>query len=162
MQVLPGRGARVLPARVEFSRGLTDILFDTRDLAVEAVYVAPAGFLHNLKGDVIPDTRYHRIASIGSWMLKTKLGKKTPLPDKIEDLIEKLTADLKVWAAINRRFSVDIFCGVFLDEWNRGYELPHALVKKIADRGLRIGFDIYGPATPVPLRKLKWKKSVRP
>ncbi len=114
------------------------------------------------KGDVIPDTRYHRIASIGSWMLKTKLGKKTPLPGKIEDLIDKLTADLKVWADINKRFSVDIFCGVFLDEWNRGYELPHALVKKIADRGLRIGFDIYGPTTPGPLRKFEGKKSVRP
>jgi len=38
---------------------------------------------------------------------------------------------------------VDIFCGVFLDDWNRGFDLPPQVLKMLSDRGITIGFDIY-------------------
>jgi hypothetical protein len=41
---------RGFEARVDFPPDSTDILFDTRDLAVEAVQVAPAGLWHDLRG----------------------------------------------------------------------------------------------------------------
>ena len=40
---------RGFEARVEFVPGSMDILFDTRDLAVESIQVAPAGLWHDLK-----------------------------------------------------------------------------------------------------------------
>jgi len=40
---------RGFEARVEFAPGSMDILFDTRDLAVESIRVRPAGFWHDLK-----------------------------------------------------------------------------------------------------------------
>ncbi len=53
-KALPSGGLRFarrgFEARVDFPEGSTDILFDTRDLAVEAVQVAPAGFWHDLRG----------------------------------------------------------------------------------------------------------------
>src|SRR5438874_741837 len=49
----PGGGLRFtrrgFEARVDFVPGSMDILFDTRDLAVECVEVAPAGVWHDLK-----------------------------------------------------------------------------------------------------------------
>lgn len=41
---------RGFEARVDFMPGATDILFDTRDLAVEAIQLAPAGIWHDVKG----------------------------------------------------------------------------------------------------------------
>jgi len=41
---------RGFDARVDFSPGSMDILFDTRDLAVEMIQIQPAGVWHDLKG----------------------------------------------------------------------------------------------------------------
>jgi hypothetical protein len=41
---------RGFEARVDFPPESTDLLFDTRDLAVEAIQVAPAGLWHDLRG----------------------------------------------------------------------------------------------------------------
>jgi hypothetical protein len=52
-KAFPGGGLRFerhgFEARVEFTPGIMDILFDTRDLAVESIQVAPAGFWHDVK-----------------------------------------------------------------------------------------------------------------
>jgi len=42
-------------------------------------------------------------------------------------------------------FDGDVFCGLLLDGWNRGFELSPDLLIKLANRNLRIGFDIYAP-----------------
>ncbi len=43
---------RGFEARVDFPPGSTDILFDTRELAVESIQVAPAGLWHDLRSMV--------------------------------------------------------------------------------------------------------------
>ncbi|MFZ6030495.1 MAG: hypothetical protein ACOYYS_22540 [Chloroflexota bacterium] len=47
--------------------------------------------------------------------------------------------------AILTLFHADIFCGPFLDNLNEGFELSPALMKRISDRNLKIGFDIHSP-----------------
>jgi hypothetical protein len=52
-KAFPGGGLRFnrrgFEARVEFASGRMDILFDTRDLAVESIQLKPAGVWHDLK-----------------------------------------------------------------------------------------------------------------
>jgi hypothetical protein len=52
-KAFPGGGLRFarrgFEARVDFPPGSTDILFDTRELVVEAIQVSPAGLWHDLK-----------------------------------------------------------------------------------------------------------------
>jgi hypothetical protein len=41
--------------------------------------------------------------------------------------------------------NADIFCGLFLNEWNQGFELSSKLLKELSTRNLKIGFDLYSP-----------------
>jgi hypothetical protein len=65
--------------------------------------------------------------------------------DQIEALLARLTSDLAVWESLSRRYDANLFCGLFLETTNRGFELPASLLAAIAARHLRIGFDIYAP-----------------
>ena len=95
------------------------------------------------KGDVIPDRRYHRVASKGSWLLQGQAESNIELEAQVQALLEMVTDDLNVWHDLANRFQVDIFCGLFLEEINRGFALSPELMKRLADRNIRVEFDIY-------------------
>ena len=99
------------------------------------------------KGDVIQRSRYHLKARTGSWLLKSALDRRTELSDQISGLLDQVTSDSKVWHKLTTRYSADLFCGLFLDEFNRGFNLPPTLVARLAKLGLGISFDIYGPVS---------------
>lgn len=42
-----------------------------------------------------------------------------------------------------RRFRADVFCGLFMEDFNEGISLSHETLQKLAERGLMIDFDIY-------------------
>ena len=68
------------------------------------------------------------------------------LEEKIEQLFGKLTDNLDIWREITQSVEgADIFCGLFIDEWNEGFTLSTPITKKISDRNLEIGFDIDSP-----------------
>lgn len=96
------------------------------------------------KGDVIPDSHYHRIARTGSWRLDGADDRSTDLERQVTNLLKRVTNDLAIWQDLSSRLKVDLFCGVFLDEFNRGFTFSPGLLRQIADRGIEIGFDIYG------------------
>jgi hypothetical protein len=62
---------------------------------------------------------------------------------QVEDLLGRLTQDLTVWRELTQRYKADIFCGVWLRNWNRGMGLSPALMQRLAERGLELGLDIY-------------------
>jgi hypothetical protein len=97
------------------------------------------------KGDVIPDKRYHRVASTGSWRLDGALPDTTDIEEQLLGLLAAVTSDLKVWRRLTGEFDVDIFCGLFLDECNRGFSLSPQLSRMLGERGIEVGFDVYGP-----------------
>ncbi len=94
------------------------------------------------KGEVIPD-RDGRVAETGSWLLSSQQQSKKPLGDQIEALFARLTDDLEVWRQLSSMYRGDLFCGVWSEHFNRGFELSPELLQRIAARGLRVGFDIY-------------------
>ncbi len=63
----------------------------------------------------------------------------------VRELFFQFTQDINVWKSITSNTKADIFCGLFLDGWNRGFSLSPTLLKDLADRNLEIGFDIYAP-----------------
>jgi hypothetical protein len=99
------------------------------------------------KGEIIAHSRDRLAARTGSWSLKSQLGPKSPLDQKIETLLDRVTSEATVWRNLTARYSVDLFCGVFLDAMNRSFELPAPLVARLAERGLSIVFDLYGPTS---------------
>jgi hypothetical protein len=51
---------------------------------------------------------------------------------------------MAVWAELAGRYQMDVFCGVFLDHLNEGFELSPATTSALGARQLTVGFDIYG------------------
>lgn len=96
------------------------------------------------RGEILPDARYHRVARTGSWRLEGTDEPSIQVEKQVTNLLERLTGDPAVWRDLSGRFSVDVFCGVFLEAFNRGFVLSPTLLRQLADRGLEIGFDIYG------------------
>lgn len=78
----------------------------------------------------------------GFWHLNSE-RQATDLATQIERLLAQLTSDLERWRVVTERYEVDVFCGLFLEDINRGFELPARLLAALGERRLRIGFDIY-------------------
>jgi hypothetical protein len=55
------------------------------------------------------------------------------------------TKDTTIWKEISGKSGGEIFCGLFLDGWNRDFALSVELLRALSDRNLSIGFDISSP-----------------
>ncbi|MCB9134366.1 MAG: DUF4279 domain-containing protein [Anaerolineales bacterium] len=94
--------------------------------------------LINSNGDI-------RVVKKGFWHLSYGDSDAIEIEEKIHLLLGKLTDDLNVWQMITQSVKADLFFELFLDGWNEGFELSPATLKKLSDRNLKIGFDIYSP-----------------
>ena len=83
------------------------------------------------------------IEPTGAWILDSRISEKSEVEDHVESILALLTSDCDEWASLTERFSASILCGVFLDQYNEGFELSPRLCKSLANRGLVIAFDIY-------------------
>lgn len=79
----------------------------------------------------------------GAWILDSRISEKAEVEDHVESILALLTSDADEWASLTERFSASVLCGVFLDQYNEGFELSPRLCKALASRGLVIAFDIY-------------------
>jgi len=74
-----------------------------------------------------------------------RLENDEPLEKKIETLLAHFTDDIKQWNLAAEIAKANIFCGLFLDGWNQGFDLIPKIMKELSERNLEIGFDIYAP-----------------
>jgi len=98
------------------------------------------------KGQTIrgPRSGRERIARTGSWLLRVDHRSSGDLNAQIKELLELATDDTSVWRPLSKRYKPDVFCGVFLETLNEGFTLEAETLALLAERGLFIGFDIYG------------------
>jgi thiamine kinase-like enzyme len=97
----------------------------------------------------ITSTKYNK-NGITHWSIMLSTKNTIPLEEKIETLFSYFTDDKDIWTDVAKKLDADIFCGLFLDNWNEGFIFTPNLLKKICDRNLEIGFDFYsayGPST---------------
>lgn len=95
---------------------------------------------------IIKRNGQERIVKKGFWSLTYGESDEVILEEKIELLFGKLNTNLDSWREVTRNLdTADIFCGLFIDNWNEGFTLSQSILKKISDRNLEIGFDIYSP-----------------
>jgi hypothetical protein len=84
-------------------------------------------------------------AKWGSWRLR--VADRTPgdLNGQVIELLASLTSDPEVWAVLTARYRVDLFCGLFIEEGNEGFNLSVPALKALGDRGIELALDIYAP-----------------
>lgn len=101
-----------------------------------------------------PPSREHRkgdkirgngdaVEPTGAWILDSDLSEKAELEEHVEALLGSLSNDMDEWSSLLDRFSASLHCGLFLDQYNEGFELSPRVAQAIAERGLVIAFDIY-------------------
>jgi hypothetical protein len=89
-----------------------------------------------------------RLAKTGQWFLEidsTDCGEGDDIEDAVKALLSRLPPDNGLWASLTTTCKVDLFCGLFLDAANRGFSISPEVSKMLADRRIKIGFDIYAP-----------------
>jgi hypothetical protein len=84
------------------------------------------------------------IAKSGLWQLSAADREPEDMDGQIHELISRMTSDLSVWQDIGKRFKMDLFCGLFMRESNEGFTLSPQSLLLLGQRGIKIGFDIYG------------------
>jgi Domain of unknown function (DUF4279) len=96
------------------------------------------------KGDIFRGKTFDRIQTIGSWRYHhTRRCANVNLEDQLNSLFDLLPADLEMWRELTTKFQSDLFCGLWLKRYNRELNLSPKILMRIAERGLRIGLDIY-------------------
>ena len=95
---------------------------------------------------IIKSNGKERVVKKGFWLLEYGESDEIIIEEKIEILFGKLTDDLASWQEITKNLDLaDIFCGLFVDNWNEGFTLSQPTLRKISERNLEISFDIYSP-----------------
>lgn len=93
-------------------------------------------------GEQVPRTSGSYTARTGFWKLRSGRSE-TDIADQMASLLDRLTDDLGVWRQLTTDLRADLFCGLFLAASNRGLELSPELMRRVSERGLKLGFDIY-------------------
>ena len=80
--------------------------------------------------------------------LKSSDHEPEDLDGQVQELLGKLTQDLKVWAALAQQFQIDMFCGPFMQSANEGATLSPDTLAAMGNRGIKLSLDIYNGAKP--------------
>jgi hypothetical protein len=86
-----------------------------------------------------------RIPKRGSWRCRAARCQPGNLDSQIDELLSGTTQDLMIWRELTSRYTADFFCGLFLKEENEGLPISAETIRKLAERGLKLDLDIYGP-----------------
>ncbi len=84
-----------------------------------------------------------RIAKTGSWHLHAQKREPEDLNAQIEEILSQLTSDLATWEKLCKSYKVDIFCGLFMENWNDGLSLSSEVMLALGQRGIGLSLDIY-------------------
>lgn len=97
------------------------------------------------KGDQFLVREGHSIASnTGVWSIHADEKMPGDLNIQISEILEGTTHEINVWLELSRRFKVEFFCGLFLENGNEGLEISSDTMKILGSRGIALDFDIYG------------------
>jgi hypothetical protein len=96
------------------------------------------------KGDIRigKTTKNEYKARTGQWHLESPRGK-GDLDNHIRWLLEALCPEQDSWDSINQRFNIDLFCGLFINDWNRGTGISADLMYELGRRRIALELDIY-------------------
>ena len=73
-------------------------------------------------------------------------GEKTgwvSLEKQIFQLFRRLPNDLEIWQKLTSQYHSDLFCGLYMGNWNRGIDFSPELMAQISARGLTLSLDVY-------------------
>jgi len=95
------------------------------------------------KGDIFRGKKYDYVRKTGSWLFSIDQCADVHLEAQINALLDKLPSDLEIWHSLTSKFEADLFCGLWLEQWNRCLDFSPKTLQRMGERGLMLQFDIY-------------------
>ncbi len=95
------------------------------------------------RGDTRPSKSGTITQKAGVWVLEAPRSTEWVLRDAIAAILDRLPAAAPVWDGIARLATIDMFCGLHLDDFSRGLDLPAELLGRLAERHIGLTIDIY-------------------
>ena len=84
-----------------------------------------------------------KTAPTGSWRVEVDKEVSGNLEAKIATVLSRVTDDLSRWKQLPASERAQLFCGLFMDDFNEGVGLSHSIVQQVSDRGLALELDLY-------------------
>jgi len=79
----------------------------------------------------------------GAWLLSVEARAPEGPSDCLQELLAKVSPDPATWAKLHSEYEIRVSVGIFIEAWNRGFELPARVLEALALRSLNLDFDIY-------------------
>jgi hypothetical protein len=79
----------------------------------------------------------------GAWLLTLEGEAPQTASELLADLLGDLPDDETLWRELSSRWRVSIWVGLFLYQWNRGFELEAPLIERVARMHASLSFDVY-------------------
>jgi hypothetical protein len=70
--------------------------------------------------------------------------------DGVKILLEELPSDPALWKSLTGTYTADVYCSLFLESSNRGFEISAEVSRMLSERNLPISFDIYFDMPELP------------
>ena len=83
------------------------------------------------------------IQPTGVWSFELPDSPEWEIADALRELLTRFPPPGPVWDTLAEKYHLDVFCGMFLHSWNRGFALPPDLLNALGQRHLEFGVDIY-------------------
>lgn len=106
-------------------------------LGVQPTFAARKGNRRSTRGG-------ESVQRTGIWYFQFPgVAEEWTLDEAIAALLDRLPSEQTVWDALAKQHRLDVYCGLHLDEWNRGAELSPELLRRLANQHLTLSLDIY-------------------
>ncbi len=94
------------------------------------------------KGEPISKWR-SEIRQSGIWSIEVAVKAPDEVAAALSQLLTMLPSDRDLWASLNQRYRVDVTLMIIVKAWNRGFELPAAVIEELGARGLSVTCQVY-------------------
>lgn len=96
------------------------------------------------KGDVFETPNGQSVISrTGSWSIEVDDAIPADVDKQVIELLENTIQNTEVWHGLSKRFRVEIFCGLFLEDGNQGLNISTETLMILGLRGIALELDIY-------------------
>jgi hypothetical protein len=79
-------------------------------------------------------------------MLSARAREPENIDEQIAEIFSKLTDNLDFWKTLSERYTVNLFCGLFMACSNDGLTISVPSLVALTLRNIPLDLDIYGPA----------------
>ncbi|GAB0152335.1 DUF4279 domain-containing protein [Marinobacterium sp. BA1] len=97
------------------------------------------------KGDVRINKRTgsHYERKSGHWSLVATECEPEDIDGQVSEILSQLSSDLTIWNELSSKYSIDLFCGIFMEKNNEGMDISPKTLVELGNRGIMLALDIY-------------------